>query len=95
MGGFGLTINDINIFAEENGLEITILDNPSYESAIVGLSSNYEVIYDYDLMIEYLIKDGMSLDDAIDFIEYNTMRAIPYVHSRNKPIILCIKDFTF
>ena len=89
-----MTIDDINVFAKENDLEITILDNPSYESAIIGLSSNYEVIYDYDLMIKYLIKDGMSGEDAIDFIEYNTMRAIPYVHSRNKPIILCIKDFT-
>lgn len=38
-------------------------------------------------MIEFLVKtDGMTYEDAIEFIDYNTIRAIPYMP--NGPIIL-------
>ena len=84
-----MTIDDINVFAKENDLEITILDNPSYDTAIIGLSTNFEVVYDYDLMVEYLMKtDEFTVDDAIEFIEYNTIRALPYCTGNHKPVIV-------
>ena len=42
-------------------------------------------------MVKYLVdKDGMDAGDAISFIEYNTIRALPY-HDRS-PIILYTID---
>ena len=84
-----MTRDDIEIFANENELEIPMFDSPSYDTAIIGLSINNEVVYDYDLMVDYLVKqDNCTVEDAIDFIEYNTIRALPYCLYRNKPIVV-------
>lgn len=59
---------------------IVILKNPDYEDAIVGISQDHRLIYDYNLMVKSLMKeDNMTEEDAIDFIEYNTIRALPYM----------------
>jgi hypothetical protein len=72
------------------GFEDTILlENPDYDSAIVGYDViTGKVIYSYDLMIEHLMTvDEMTEEEAIEFIEYNTVRAIPYMGEKS-PIIL-------
>lgn len=74
----------------EMGFEDTVLlESPNYKSAIVGYDViTGKVIYSYDLMIEHLMTvDGMTDEEAIDFINYNTIRAIPYMGERS-PIIL-------
>lgn len=64
-----------------------IFDNPSYDSAIIGISEDERVIYDYDKMINYLVtEDDMTIEEASDFISYNTIRSLPYVE--NHPIIM-------
>ena len=56
-----------------------VFENPDYDDAIIGVSSDDRVVYDYDKMIEYLmLEDGMSMEEAQDFIDYNTLRALPY-----------------
>ncbi len=36
-------------------------------------------MYDYDKMVEYLVEtDNMSEEDAMEFIDYNTIRSLPY-----------------
>lgn len=74
---------------QELGFEETvILENPSYSTAITGISSHGNLIYDYDLMIEDLIdNENMSYEEAIEFINYNTIRAIDYM-GEFKPIIM-------
>ncbi len=74
---------------EELGYEGTvILENPSYDTAIIGISSNGNLIYDYELMVNYLIEhDNMTYEDAVEFIDYNTIRAIDYM-GELKPIIM-------
>ena len=64
-----------------------IFENPDYDSAIIGISTDERVIYRYSLMIEYLVeREGMSVDDAIDFVDYNTIRSLPYVEK--SPIVM-------
>ena len=72
----------------ENGYEgVTIFENPTYDSAIIGMSNEGRVIYDYEKMAEYLMDtDDMTYEEAIEFIEYNTIRAIPYFP--NGPTVL-------
>jgi len=64
-----------------------VFDNPDYDRAIIGVSTNGQVIYDFDLMIEDLMRtDNMSPEDAVDFICYNTIRAADYME--NGPIVM-------
>lgn len=72
----------------ENGYEgVTIFESPNYDSAIIGMSNEGRVIYDYEKMAEYLMDtDDMTYEEAIEFIEYNTIRAIPYFP--NGPTVL-------
>ena len=73
----------------EMGFEDTVLfENPDYASAIIGYDAvSGRLIYSYDLMIEHLMTvDDMSEEEAIEFIEYNTVRALPYMGEKS-PII--------
>lgn len=49
---------------------------------------NGRVVYDYDKMVEHLMKeDDMTMEEAVEFIDYNTMRALPYA-GEGAPIIM-------
>ena len=64
-----------------------IFEAPDYDEAIVGVTDEGQVVYDYDKMVQCLVDDdGMTWEEAIDFIEYNTIRTLPYV--QNPPIIM-------
>lgn len=77
-------------YADEKEVDIILLENPRFENSIIGISSDDRVIYDLDLMIQDLMKENdMSYDEALEFIEYNTLRALPYYD--NAPIILYTK----
>lgn len=65
-----------------------ILENSSFDNFIIGVTLDDKLIYDYDKMIEELIEDdGMSFDEAMEWIDYNTIRALPYADSM-APIIV-------
>lgn len=73
----------------ELGLEESIvLEDPSFDAAIIGYDDNTSrIIYDYDKMVKCLMdEDGLSFEDAEEFIDFNTIRAIPYMP--NGPIIM-------
>ena len=68
--------------------DAVIFENPDYDSAIIGVSDDNRVIYDYDKMIAHLMDaEGMDEIDAADFIGYNTIRALPYAGEYG-PIIM-------
>lgn len=68
--------------------EYIVFEDPDYDDAIIGVTESGQVVYDYDLMIESLIAhDGMSYEDAADFIGYNTVRALGYMGER-APVII-------
>lgn len=62
--------------------------NYSYDDALIGVSEDGRAIYDYYKMIDWLMnKEGWSELDAIDWVEYNTLRALPYMGS-DAPIVM-------
>ena len=68
--------------------DLIVFENPDYDSAIIGVSDDNRVIYNYDKMIEDLmVTEGMEMVDAADFIGYNTIRSLPYAGERG-PIIM-------
>ena len=68
--------NGVYDWGNENTL---LFDNPDYDNAIMGVTYDGRVVYDYEEMVYCLMKDeGMSEEDAMDFISYNTIRSLPY-----------------
>ena len=64
-----------------------LFDNPDYDEAIVGVTDEGQVVYDYDKMVQILVeRDGYEEREAIEWIEYNTIRALPYYE--NPPIVM-------
>ena len=67
--------------------EVVLFEAPAYSQAFIGLSHDNRAIYDYDKMVQCLVdEDGMTEEDAEDFIAYNAVRSLPY--QPNSPIIL-------
>lgn len=76
----------VKSYLEENNS--IIFENPSFNSSIIGVSTDGRVVYDYNKMIVELSKeDGMSTEEAIEFIEYNTIGSLPPTDSY-LPIIM-------
>lgn len=79
----------------ENGYEgVIYLKDYSYDTALVGVSKDHCTVYNYDLMMEWLIKeDGFEKEfDAMDWIDLNTIRAIDYF-GPGAPIVYYPKDY--
>jgi hypothetical protein len=70
--------------------DFVLFDNPDFDSAIIGISDDNRVIYDYDKMVAHLMDvDGMEMLDAIEFIDYNTLGASPPPEMREfAPIVM-------
>lgn len=75
--------------------EAIVFHSPDYDEAIVGVTDESRAVYDYDKMVRILVeRDGLTEEAAIDFIENDTMRVIPYA-GEYAPIImypLCVED---
>ena len=87
------TTEDIrNAIAEQYGEEaldnVSMFENPAFAGAIIGFDTHHKkVVYDYEKMVECLMEDdGMEYDEAVEFIDYNTLRTVPYMP--NPPIIV-------
>jgi len=76
---------------EENGYdpsEIVVLKNESYDSALIGVSNDGRAVYSFDRMVEwYMDKNDCSEDEAVEWIEFNTLRAIPYA-GEHAPVVI-------
>ena len=73
----------------ENGYEgVKYLTDFSYDSALIGVTHDDRAVYDYDLMVEWLMEDqGFTEEEAVDWIDFNTIRALPYMGA-DGPIVL-------
>lgn len=68
--------------------DVIILENYSYDDALIGVTEDGRAVYDFDKMVEWLVTtQDMTETDAIEWIEYNTIRALPYA-GPNAPIII-------
>lgn len=75
------TNDDVKEYLHKQGLDETLVfESPDYHTAVLGITDDGRLVYSYDKMIEHLIShDGFEeTDEAMEFIDYNTVRAIPY-----------------
>lgn len=82
------TIEELREYLTELGNNKTsFFENPGFVDAIIGITDAGQLIYDYDKMVESLVNEGeMDEEGAIEWINYNTIRTIPYMGSSH-PII--------
>ena len=76
----------------DNGYEgIKYLTNYSYDTALIGVTHDDRAVYDYEKMVRWLVEEeDFTTEEAAEWIDYNTIRALPYMGS-DGPVIL----FTF
>ena len=82
------TVEELCEYLEAQGHEETLFfENPSFVKAITGITDSGQLIYDYNLMISAAMEEEMwDVDEAIEWIEFNTLRSIPYM-GQYRPII--------
>lgn len=73
----------------DNGYEgVKFLTDFSYDSALIGVTEDNRAVYDYEKMIEWLVTEQeFTEEDAVEWIGYNTIRALPYF-GEDAPIIM-------
>lgn len=85
-----MTLDELKDLIKEtysDDYEVLLFDTPSYADAFMGISEDKRAVYDYDKMVEYLQREeDMEYDEAAEFVNYNTLRALPYMGS-NAPIV--------
>ena len=82
------SVEELREYLEAQGHEETVFfENPSFVKAITGITDSGQLIYDYELMIAAAMEEeNWDTDEAIDWIEYNTLRSIPYM-GHTHPIV--------
>lgn len=72
-----------------NGYEdVVVLSDFSYDDALIGVTEDNRAVYDFDKMVQWLIDtEGFSRDEAVEWISYNTVRALDYA-GPDAPIIV-------
>lgn len=78
---------EIKQFIEDMGYESVLLfESPSYDTAFVGITEDGRAVYEYEKMVEHLVEtDNMTEEEAEEFIQYNTIRSLPYYE--NSPVV--------
>lgn len=67
--------------------DVVLLENYSYDDALVGVTEDGRAVYDFDKMVAWLVeKQGFTAEEAVEWIDFNTIRALPYFD--NAPVIM-------
>ena len=68
--------------------DVVLLENYSYDDAFIGVTTDGRAVYSFELMVDWLVNtEGFTQEEAVEWIEYNTVRALPYF-GPEAPIIL-------
>lgn len=94
-----MDVDEILEYVNENNPEATVFINPDFRNAIIGYTDNSEglpvVAYNYRMMCELLAAEYAEeeIEDpyisAIEWIDYNTLRTLPYMGNGRPIIIYC------
>ena len=75
-----MTLEQLKQLITDLGYEdVRVFDDYDYADAFIGMSDTGRAVYSYDKMIEWLmLKENWTYEEAVEWIDYNTMRALPY-----------------
>lgn len=91
-----MDVDEIIEYVSEENPEATMFQSPDFYEAIIGYTFNDAdlpvLVYNYNIMVESLASeyydDGDPVTDAIEWINYNTLRTLPYMPEAGRPIII-------
>lgn len=73
---------DLTEYLESLGQETIVLEPEYFDNAIIGITDEGRLIYSYDKLIEaYSNGESCEYEEAVEWVDYNTLRAIPYMGS--------------
>lgn len=73
--------------------DVILFDQCSYEDALIGVTEDGRAVYDYRRMVAWLVEqDGMTEEEAEEWISYNTIGALPNAGSRGPIIMYPLED---
>ena len=82
---------------------IIVLEGDEFADGCIGISTDNHLTYGYEKLVEslmdaYMKNDNVTEDEArtmaIDWLEYNTIRSLPYMKSAgHEPIIIRELEF--
>ena len=73
-------MNEIREYLDECYEGAAILEPDYLDEAIIGTSHDGCVVYSFEKLVQaFMEQDGMTYEEAVEQIEYNTIRAIPYM----------------
>jgi hypothetical protein len=68
-----------------------VFDNPAYDGAIIGETFDGRAIYDIEKMVDELATDdNISIEEAMDFVDYNAIRSLPYAGDK-APVVVHVE----
>ena len=70
-----------------------LLTDHSYDKSIIGFTSEEgRAVYSYESMVqEYMEDEHCSEEEAQEWVDYNTMRALPYGDKGHNPIVITLE----
>lgn len=70
--------------------EMVMLEGNEFAPGVIGFTDDGRLVYSYERLVESLAEAYGSEEDAIEWLEYNTLRSLPYMESENMkaPIII-------
>lgn len=72
----------------EEQLEEGTIILEGFDEAYIGATHEGAAVYDFEKMVEVLMKrDGMTDEEAMDWLNYNTIRSLDYIPDPT-PVIL-------
>lgn len=76
----------------DNDLEGTAyFTGDDYDTAILGYTDDGRLVYSYEKMVDWLVEnDNMTPDDAVEWLDYNTIRAIPYMGEKAPVVVYAL-----
>lgn len=81
--------SEVERWAQENEVTLVLLDGA--DEAIEGVISegleNPKVVYSKEKFLRVLESEGMMREEALEFFDYNTLRALPYM-GKNAPCFM-------
>jgi len=91
-----MSIDEIIEYVGEENSSAAMFSGPDFYEAIVGYTFNaYDLpvlVYDYNKMVESLTLEYSDsedpITDAIEWINYNTLRTMPYISDEGRMVII-------
>ncbi|MDD4280237.1 MAG: hypothetical protein PHX74_10955 [Candidatus Sumerlaeales bacterium] len=74
--------------------EAVLFENPEYDNAIIGEDTEGRAVYDFWKMADLLVqRDGMTSEEAVEFVEFNAIRSLPYAGDMAPIVLMCGDDY--